>query len=120
MKRYLPILGILAVLLLTAAPVSAADAMTCDHTGTAIKSLHDCVIHAYDMGHITNAGVRDSLLAKLDAAHAALDRGKTGVAINQLRAFTNEVNAQAGKHNMADHVVHLLEHAQQVSRALSG
>ena len=52
MKKYLPILGILAVLLLTAAPLSAADAMTCDHTGATIASLHHCVMHASEMGHI--------------------------------------------------------------------
>ena len=65
MKRLLPILGILAVLLLTVAPASTADAMTCDHSGTTIASLHHCVMHAYDMGHITNKGVANSLRAKL-------------------------------------------------------
>jgi hypothetical protein len=133
MKRLLPIVGILAVLLLTpalapvrsavasaGAPVLAAEAMTCDHTGTTIASLHDCVMHAYDMGHITNKGVANSLMSRLDAAQAALDRGKAGVAINQLRAFTNEVNAQAGKHIVADHAPHLVEHARNVITALGG
>ena len=120
MKKLLPILGILAVLLLTAAPASAADAMTCDHTGTTIASLHHCGMHAYDMGHITNKGVANSLRAKLDAAQAALDRGQPGVAINLLRAFTNEVNAQAGKHIVAEHAIHLVQHAQKVITALGG
>jgi hypothetical protein len=120
MKRYLPILGILAVLLLTAAPVSAADAMTCDHSGTTIASLHDCVMHAHDMGHITNKGVANSLLAKLDAAQAALDQGQPGVAVNLLHAFINEVNAQAGKHIVAEHAPHLVEHAQNVIASLGG
>ena len=120
MKRHLPILGILAVLLLTAAPVLAADTMTCDHTGTTIASLHDCVMHAYDMGHITNKGAANSLLTKLDAAQAALDRGQPGVAVNLLHAFVNEVNAQDGKLIVADHAIHLVEHAQMVIAALGG
>ena len=120
MKRLLPILGILAVLLLTAAPASATDAMTCEHSGTTIASLHHCVMHAYEMGHITNKGVANSLRAKLDAAQAAVDRGQPGVAINLLRAFTNEVNAQGGKHIAADHAGHLVEHARKVIRALDG
>ena len=120
MKRLLPILGILAVLLLTAAPVSAADTMTCDHSGTTIASLHDCVMHAYHMGHITNKGVANSLLAKLDAAQVALDRGQPGVAVNLLHAFTNEVNAQTGKHIVAEHAGHLVEHARKVITALGG
>jgi hypothetical protein len=120
MKRLLPLLGILAVLLLTAAPVSAADAMTCDHADTTIASLHHCVMHAYDMGHITNKGAANSLLVKLDAAQAALDRGQPGVAVNLLRAFTDEVNAQAGTHIAAEHAGHLVEHAQKVITALGG
>ena len=94
--------------------------MTCDHTGTTIASLHHCVGHAYDMGHITNKGVANSLLAKLDAAQAALDRGQPGVAVNLLHAFINEVNAQAGKHIVADHAGHLVEHARNVITALGG
>jgi hypothetical protein len=72
------------------------------------------------MGHITNKGVANSLPVKLDAAQAALDRGQPGVAVNLLRAFTNEVNAQAGKHIVADHAVHLVEHVQMVITALGG
>lgn len=118
MKRLLPILGILAVLLLTAAPASAADAMHCDHTGATIASLHHCAMHAADMGHITNKGVANSLPAKLDAAQAVLDRGQPDVAVNLLHAFIKEVNAQAGKHIAADHAGHLVEHAQNVITAL--
>jgi len=119
-KRLLPILSIVAVLLLLAAPAFAAENHTCDHNGTTIESLHHCVMHAYDMGHITNAGVRDSLLAKLDAAQAALDRGQPGVAVNLLHAFVNQLNAQAGKHIVADHAIHLVDHARNVITALGG
>jgi hypothetical protein len=120
MKRLLPALGIVAALLLMAAPTFAAENHACDHNGTTIESLHHCVMHAYDMDHITNAGVANSLLAKLDAAQAAFDRSQPDVAVNQLRAFINEVNAQAGKHIVAEHAGHLAEHAQNVITALGG
>ena len=88
--------------------------------GMTIESLHHCVMHAYDMGHITNKGVSASLLTKLDAAQAALDRGQSGVAANLLHAFINEVNAQAGKSIAAEHAGHLVDHAQNVIKALGG
>jgi hypothetical protein len=37
----------------------------------------------------------NSLFAKLDAAQSALDLGQTGVAINNLKAFVQAVEAQA-------------------------
>jgi len=120
MKRLLPILSIVAVLLLLAAPAFAAADHTCDHSDTTIESLHHCVMHAYDMGHITNKGGANSLLTKLDAAQAALDRGQPGVAVNLLHAFIKEVNAQAGKHIEIEHAGHLVDHAQNVITALGG
>lgn len=83
----------------------------CVHAPT-ISSLRTCVQHAADEG-ITN-----SLLAKLDAAQAALDRGQTGAAINLLGAFIHEVQAQAGKHIVQEHAGDLVEHAQMVIQAL--
>ena len=41
-----------------------------------------------------NAGQKNSLLAKLNAAGDAMQRGNTGAACNQLSAFGNEVEAQ--------------------------
>jgi hypothetical protein len=120
MKKLLFVLSIVGVLLLLAAPAFAADMMTCDHMDATIDSLHHCVMHAYEMGHITNKGVADSLMAKLDAAQAAFDRGQTEVAINLLNAFVNEVNAQSGKFIVAEHAGHLLRHAQMVIDALGG
>ncbi len=60
----------------------------------------------------------NSLLAKLDAAQAAEDRGQTGTAINLLGAFIHEVQAQAGKHIEATHAEHMVMHAQMVIQAL--
>ena len=118
MKKLLPVLIFVAALLLTAAPAFAMD--ECDHSATTIESLHHCVMHAYEMGHITNAGVEQSLLAKLDAAQAALDRGQTNVAIQLLNSFIKEVNAQAGRGIDPEHAPHLVMHAENVIAALGG
>lgn len=83
-----------------------------------IASLTTCVEHAASQGIITSQGVANSLLAKLDAAQAALDRGLTSVAINNLQAFIHEVQAQAGKHIEAMHAEHMVMHAQLVIQAL--
>ena len=126
MKKLLLVLGVIAMLSLLAAPALAAGDMTCDHSGAtmnpmhAIASLHHCVMHAVDMGHITNAGVATSLMAKLDAAQAAFDKGQTDVAINLVNAFVNEVKAQSGKFIVADHADHLVMHAQMVIKTLGG
>lgn len=120
MKKIFSVLVIVVALLTMAAPAFANEEHTCDHGATTIESLHHCVMHAFDMGHIVKAGVSDSLLAKLDAAQAALDRGQPGAALDLLRAFINGVSAQAGKSIAADHAAHLVEHAQNVIAVLAG
>jgi hypothetical protein len=114
MKKLLFLLSIVGVLVLLAAPAFAADDMTCGQMDATIASLHQCVQHAQEMGHITNAGVATSLLAKLDAAQAALDRGQTDVAISLLNAFISDVSAQSDKLIAADHAAHMVMHAQMV------
>ncbi len=52
----------------------------------------------FSWGQIDNAGVRDSLLAKLSAIQASLGSGQVKTAANQLNAFINAVDAQRGKH----------------------
>jgi hypothetical protein len=99
-------------------PVFAGEQHECEH-GTTIESLQECVVHAADMGHIVNQGVVKSLLAMLDAAQAALDRGQTHVAVNILHAVIQEIEAQAGKHIDSDHAAHLVSHATHVIEALS-
>ncbi|MCU0507567.1 MAG: hypothetical protein MUC34_04045 [Anaerolineae bacterium] len=120
MKKFLPALIFVAALLLTAAPAFAMEEHVCDHGGTTIESLHHCVNHAYDMGHITDAGVKKALLAKLDAAQAALDRGQTKTALNLLNAFVEQVNEEAGVTIDAEHAMHLVMHAENVIAALRG
>jgi len=83
-----------------------------------ISSLEACVQHAAETGDIDNQGVANSLLATLDAAQAAFERGQNAVAIYQLEAFIHEVQAQTGKHINAAHADHMVMHAQAVIQAL--
>lgn len=96
---------------------AAADDECSDHAPT-LTALRACVEHAFAEGHITSAGVAASLLAKLDAAQGALDRGQPHVATGQLRAFVREVQAQGGRHIEPPHDQHLVMHAEAVVAAL--
>ena len=91
----------------------------CPHHAATIESLRMCVEHSFEMGHIDNYGIAVSLLAKLDAAQAADDRGEPWVAVNVLEAFVHEAAAQEGKHIEADHAGHMIMHAEMVIAALS-
>jgi hypothetical protein len=97
--------------------VQAQDMEMCQH-GPGIPGLHMCVQHAVAEGYIDNAGIAQSLFAKLDAAQAAVERGQSGVAANILGAFINEVQAQAGQHIEAEHAAHMVMHAQMVIQDL--
>jgi len=63
--------------------------------GGSLSSLVDELLAA---GMIDNAGIANSLTNKSNAAAAQIARGNTAAANNQLNAFINELNAQAGKH----------------------
>ena len=102
------------------APAMAHEGDTCAHDTPTIEALRDCVVHAQEHGHIDNQGITQSLLALLDAAQAALDQGQTSAAIDALNAFIHLVEAQSGKHIVAEHASHLVEHAQLVIDALGG
>lgn len=118
MRILLVTLILVMVSLIASGPVWAQEG-ECPHVGTTVQSLQTCVEHALENGHIDNAGVATSLLAKLDAAQAALDRGQTSVAINNLKAFIQEVRAQGGVHIRPPHDEHLVRHAQAVIGALT-
>src|SRR5512133_4404299 len=85
MIRYALVLMLLLSLMLPST-AAAQDTDECQMTPT-IGGLSACVQHAVDMGHITNKGVANSLLAELNAAQVALDRGQHGVAIVLLGTF---------------------------------
>lgn len=98
--------------------VLASDEDGCSHEPT-VQALRDCLVHAADAGHIDNPGVTQSLLAKLNAAQDALDRGQKEAAVNKLQAFIQAVEAQDGTHILNGHAEHLVHHANEVITALS-
>jgi len=61
-------------------------------------SLSSLVNELLAAGMIDNAGIANSLTSKADAAAAQIASGNTTAAENQLNAFINELDAQAGKH----------------------
>lgn len=65
--------------------------------GTLLASLGRQLEASCRVAWITDGGICQSLRAKLEAASAALARGESGTAANQLGALTNELNAQRGK-----------------------
>lgn len=99
-------------------PAAAQEMNMCPHAAT-IEALASCVEHAREQGPIDNQGVTRGLLAKLDAAAAALERDQPAVAVNILAAFVNQLEAQDGQHIVAPHAGHLQMHAQMVIDALS-
>jgi hypothetical protein len=116
MTRFALVLVLLLSLALPAA-ASAQDMPDCPMTPT-ISALSDCVQHAVQMGHITNAGIARSLLADLHAAQSALDRGQPRVAIVLLEVFVREVKHVSGRFIDPEHAAHLVRHAELVIQAL--
>jgi hypothetical protein len=117
MKKLTIVLAIAFLFALVAGPAPARAQDTCSHEPT-IQSLRECVQHAIAEGHIDNSTIAQSLLAKLDAAQAALDRGQPAAAVRILQAFVYQVQAQAGVHIEAEHAAHMVMHAQDVIAAL--
>ena len=68
----------------------------------------------FEDGDISNAGVYNSLLKKLQGAQSKLDNGQAKVAANLLSAFINEVQAQSGKKVSAEAAESLLSDAQWI------
>ena len=62
-----------------------------------VQSLKASVDRLYAEGKIKNAGLRNSLIDKLNTAHAYLDKGQIKQAVSTLNAFVNQVKAQSGK-----------------------
>jgi hypothetical protein len=87
---------------------------TCEHHENTIEHLQMCVAH-----HVDQGGILRGLQAKLNAAQNADDRGQPHVAVNNLEAFINLVEAQAGKHIAVEHADHMIQHANAVITMLS-
>ncbi len=101
--------------LVIASPALAQAGDVCpNHDMATIQALINCFQHASTQGIINDPGITESLLAKLNAAKAAVNRDQPEVAVNILQAFVSEVQAQAGKHIPAMHAAHLVQHTQSV------
>ena len=117
MKHLLVVLLLIALCSLVRPQHALADTMEGCMQPT-IQGLTLCVQHCAAQGLITNQGVTQSLLTKLDAAQAAQDRGQPEVAVNLLEAFVHEVEAQSGKHIAPEHAQHMVMHAEIVIEGL--
>jgi hypothetical protein len=107
------LLLVLTAMLLSTTVASAQVAPACPMTPT-IAALSDCVRHAAELGHITRPGVTRSLLAELQAAQVALDRGSPRTAIALIEVFIKEVRVLSGRAIEREHAAHMIEHAQLV------
>jgi 2',3'-cyclic-nucleotide 2'-phosphodiesterase (5'-nucleotidase family) len=92
---------------------TATQSVTFSVTAT-IQSLVASVNRFYSEGKIDNAGIKSSLLDKLNTAQMYLDQGQVKAAINTLNAFINAVMAQSGKHISSDAASLLITDAQWV------
>ncbi|MDA1371544.1 MAG: hypothetical protein O2971_12395 [Proteobacteria bacterium] len=63
-------------------------------------------------------GLENALLAKLQAAQAALDRGNSNTAVNNLQAFINQVEAQRDKKLSSSQADALIEIALNIIAAI--
>ncbi len=79
-----------------------------------VQSLVSAVHRFYAEGKIDNAGIRSSLVDKLNTAQAYLDHGQVKAAVNTLQAFIKAAQAQSGKHIQPDAVTLLVVDANWV------
>jgi hypothetical protein len=63
-----------------------------------LSSLRSTILRLRELGEIDRDGIRQSLLAKVDAAVASHGRGNLTAARNQLGSLISELQAQRGKH----------------------
>ncbi len=124
MKRSLGGIGIVVLAALGMLTIVGAHApqiyaqMGDNYDEATIQSLLAGVQHAADAGLIDDHGVIGSLLAKLDAAQAAFDRGQPSAAVHLIQSFMREVSAQNDHHIDAMQAQRMLTHAQRVIQAL--
>jgi len=119
MKSQFVVLMLVSLSLMAVGFAFAHDDHICPHHEATVSALRTCVEHASAHGHVDSAGITKSLLAKLDAAQAAIDRGQPSTGINILEAFIHQVEGQSGNHIDAAHAEHLVSHAKLVIQALS-
>ncbi|MDX1375460.1 MAG: hypothetical protein R3357_07865 [Burkholderiales bacterium] len=82
--------------------------------GERLQDLIDMVI-GLDLHH----GIENALMAKLEAAMAALAAGDTSGAVSAIGAFVNQVNAQAGKKITEQAAQELIARAEEIQALLA-
>ncbi len=65
-----------------------------------------------------NRGTKNSLVSKLDNAKRSLEKGNERAAVNKLKAFTNEVEAQKGKKIPEIQADLLIQEAQEIINSI--
>lgn len=86
--------------------------------GPTARERLDALRTAVSVLAVQPSGIRTALLAKLDAAAAALDRGDVPAACSALQDFVNQVKAQSGKKLPASTASALIAQAQVIRQAL--
>jgi hypothetical protein len=97
---------------------SAPDTVTITATAGSIAGQIQSLIDEVDSLGLPK-GQENSLVAKLQAALASVQRGNEGSAIGQLGAFINEVKAQRGKKIASADADALIASAQQIIQEIS-
>lgn len=85
-----------------------------------IASLHALVERFSAKGQVSDAGLTQSLLAKLEAAAASRDAGRSRTAAGQITSFIQEVSAQRGNKIDPAAADILIIDAEAVRAALNG
>jgi 2',3'-cyclic-nucleotide 2'-phosphodiesterase (5'-nucleotidase family) len=87
------------------------NTITADAT---VESVMTALEEAYDAGELKNAGLYNSLMAKLSAAQDAINRGQANAAYNSLQAFLNHLAAQDAKNVPPDLAASLMEDVEWI------
>lgn len=97
-------------------PAGSTTILVVDGTPTAVNHLDVLIgfVNALDI----DAGLKNSLLAKLGQARTAASAGRTAPACGAMTAFTNEVSAQSGKGLTAADASQLLAAATKIKATL--
>ncbi len=89
-------------------PITVEEVTAIDPIST-INELITYIHTALNLGSIDNKGLANSLISKLETAKKQIEKEKPKEAVNALRAFLNELEAQHGKHIADEVYVYLKE-----------
>jgi hypothetical protein len=88
-------------------------------TSVSVTDLLADLIDLIESFNITPSGVETSLIAKLEAALAAIDRGDQEAACGSLQSLINAANAQSGSHLTPDQAEQIIAAATEARSALN-